>query len=131
MNRILYLILVCLFTTQFSKAQIGGETTYQFLELTNSARIAALGGTQIALTGNSDLNLPYHNPSLLHQDMSNVLLVNYVNYLADIHYGYAAYSPRLRMKGNLAIGMHYINYGDFREASETGELTGIYFQAAE
>ncbi len=131
MNRKFYLIILCLATAFAGKAQIGGETTYQFLELTNSARIAALGGTQVALTDTSDLNLPYHNPALLHKGMTNIFLVNYVNYLADINYGYASYAPSIDIKGNLAFGMHYINYGEFREATESGELTGSYFKAAE
>jgi len=113
------------------KAQIGGETTYQFLELTNSARIAALGGTQVALNDSTDLNLPYNNPALLHKKMDNVLLVNYVNYMADINYGYASYSRSFDSLGNFAVGMHYINYGDFQEATPTGELTGNHFKAAE
>ncbi len=131
MNHKIYLIVLCLVATLGSKAQIGGETTYQFLELTSSARIAALGGTQIALTDTSDLNLPFYNPALLNDGMRNIMLVNYVNYLADIQYGYASFAPQLKMKGNFAVGMHYINYGEFKEATEEGELTGSFFQAAE
>jgi len=131
MNQRNYLFLLCLIWPFVGKAQIGGETTYQFLELTNSARIAALGGTQIALEDSTDLNLAAYNPASLHHSMSNQLLVNYVNYLADVNYGYAAYAPVFPLPGNLAVGMHYINYGNFREALETGELTGNYFNAAE
>jgi hypothetical protein len=47
--------------------------------------------------------------------------------LADINYGYASYAPSIDIKGNLAFGMHYINYGEFKEATESGELTGNYF----
>ena len=112
-------------------AQIGGERTYQFLELTNSARIAALGGTQIAVRDTLDLNLPYHNPALLHKGMSNTFLVNYVNYFADINYGYVSYARNINGIGNFALGMHYINYGDFKEANGEGELTGRHFTAAE
>jgi len=126
-----YLILLFVLSFITGKAQIGGETTYQFLELTNSARIAALGGNQVALNDSTDLNLPYHNPALLHKGMDNVLLVNYVNYLADINYGYVAYSRSYDSLGNFAVGMHYINYGDFQEATEFGELTGNHFKAAE
>lgn len=131
MNLKIYLMVVCLFGTLISRAQIGGEATYQFLELTNSARIAALGGVQIALSDPDDLNMPFYNPALLHQNMNNVLLVNYVNYMADINYGYASYSPRIKLPGTFAVGMQYINYGDFKEATETGELTGNFFKAAE
>lgn len=131
MDRRYFLIIIFLFCFLPGRSQIGGETTYQFLELTNSARIAALGGTQIALTDTSDLNLPFHNPALLHRGMSHVALVNYVNYFLDINYGYASYARHFDGIGNFAVGMHYINYGDFKEATEKGELTGRFFQAAE
>src|SRR5690554_2526157 len=131
MNRKIYLILAFFSCTILVNAQIGGESTYQFLELTHSARIAALGGVQIALSDAGDLNLPFYNPALLHQDMRNIFLVSYVNYLADVNYGYAAYVPKLKLPGNVAVGMQYINYGNFREATETGELTGNTFKAAE
>jgi len=123
-------ILFCLAFLN-GKAQIGGEKTYQFLELTNSARIAALGGTQVAINDSTDLNLPFHNPALLHKEMSDIILVNYVNYFSDVNYGYASFARSYNNIGNFALGMHYINYGDFEEANETGELTGTVFTAAE
>jgi hypothetical protein len=126
-----YLIILFCFTFNFGYSQIGGESTYQFLELTNSARIAALGGNQIAILDSTDLNLPYNNPAALHKAMENKVLVNYVNYLADINYGYVSYAKSFEGIGNFALGMHYINYGDFKEATEFGELTGNYFKAAE
>ncbi len=127
-----YFLFLLFFLAGFAgKAQIGGETTYQFLELTNSARIAALGGNQVALTDTTDLNLSYHNPALLHKAMDNYMLVNYVNYFAGINYGYASYARHFNEKGNFSLGMQYINYGDFKEATELGELTGNFFNAAE
>lgn len=63
--------------------------------------------------------------------MGNKVLVNYVNYLSDINYGYVSYAKSFEGIGNFALGMHYINYGDFKEATEFGELTGNYFKAAE
>lgn len=113
------------------KAQIGGEFTYQFLELTNSARIAAMGGNQIAILDSTDLNLPYHNPASLHKAMGNKVLVNYVNYMTDINYGYASFAKSFDKVGNFALGVHYINYGEFKEATEDGLLTGNHFKAAE
>jgi len=131
MYRKYYLITLLILSVFSGKSQIGGETTYQFLELTNSARIAALGGTQVAVYDTVDLNLPFHNPSLLHRGMSNIVLVNYINYFADINYGYASYARNFNGIGNFALGMHYINYGDFKEATGEGELTGRLFNAAE
>jgi hypothetical protein len=126
-----YLIILFCFTILTGKAQIGGEYTYEFLELTNSARIAALGGNQIAILDSTDLNLPYHNPASLHKSMEDKILVNYVNYLTDINYGYASFARSFDSIGNFAVGIHYINYGKFKEATEFGELTGNTFKAAE
>lgn len=126
-----FLFLFLCFAVFAAKAQIGGESTYQFLELTNSARIAALGGNQIAIADSTDLNLPYHNPASLHQSMEDKILVNYVNYLTDINYGYASFAESFDSIGNFALGVHYINYGKFDEATDFGELTGNTFKAAE
>ncbi len=127
----LYTTLLLVVFNVMAFAQIGGESTYQFLELTNSARIAALGGNQIAINDKTDLNLPYHNPALLDAEMSNHLLANYVNYLSDINFGYVSYARTVEGIGNFAAGMHYINYGKFAEATEFGQLTGSQFRAAE
>lgn len=131
MKRNYFLALLFCLAFLTGKSQIGGEKTYQFLELTNSARIAALGGTQVAINDSTDLNLPFHNPALLHEKMAQTVLVNYVNYFADVNYGYASFAQSFHNIGNFALGMHYINYGDFAEATETGELTGSNFTAAE
>lgn len=131
MNLRFNLILLLISAFLSVNAQIGGERTYQFLELTNSARIAALGGVQVALNDTSDLNLPFHNPALLHHGMHNTMLMNYVNYFMDVNYGYASYARSFDGIGNFALGVHYINYGKFREATGEGVLTGSTFDAAE
>jgi hypothetical protein len=113
----------CLFS------QIGGEGIYRFLDIPNSAKVAALGGSQIAFTDN-DLDLTFYNPSLLSDSMRNQLSVNYVQYIAGISVGYASFAPNLKGPNSFAIGIHYVNYGTFEGASETGQQTGT-FSAAE
>jgi hypothetical protein len=110
-------------------AQIGGHYTYAFLNLTNSARVASLGGKSVALSGD-DLNMPFHNPSLLNATMDQHLVLNYVGYFAGIKYGYASYARDFGEKGTFAAGMHYSNYGTFTGANEMGVVTGD-FRAAE
>jgi hypothetical protein len=125
------LILFSLFVGFSVSAQIGGESTYQFLNMSNSARIAALGGIQVAVNDSTDLNLAYYNPSLLNNGAVDQLVVNYVNYLTDINFGYVAYAFSIGKYGTLATGMHYINYGKFTEADENGVRTGNSFSAGE
>ena len=130
MRKLIILIALLIFVYPMAFGQIGGENTYQFLELTNSARMAALGGNQIAINDSTDLNVSYNNPSLLMPAMKNMLVLNYVGYLAGINYGYATYSFGTPLPGNFAVGMQYINYGNFIGSSENGQKTGN-FTAAE
>lgn len=123
------IIVGTLIITSKLSAQLGGNATYAFLNLTNSARVASLGGKVVSLW-DDDLNLPFHNPALLNDGMSNHLVLNYVNYFSDINYGYVSYARSYDKVGNFALGLHYINYGKFTAADNVGNITGE-FRAAE
>ena len=129
MKKLLFTLIIAGFSFHLLFCQIGGEGTYRFLDLTNSAKVAALGGNQVAFTDN-DLELSYYNPSLLSDSMRNQLSINYVSYIAGTGVGYAAYAPHLSGSSSIAVGIHYVNYGTFNGASETGLPTGT-FNAAE
>ncbi|HKK67980.1 MAG TPA: type IX secretion system protein PorQ [Bacteroidales bacterium] len=121
-----FLTFVLIITGLGSMAQVGGDATYTFLELPNSARVAALGGSNISLYDN-DLNMVYYNPALLNEGMHNHLALNYSNYIADINYGYASYAYNLEGIGTLGAGIYYINYGEFIRADETGVINGNFY----
>lgn len=108
--------------------QVGGKA-FQFLDMTNSARVAALGGKSVAIS-DDDLNVAYYNPSIISEEMSNHLVLNYINYFAGINYGYASYARSIDKIGNFAAGIHYLNYGSFTGADENGIKTSD-FHAAE
>ena len=110
-------------------AQIGGTSVYQLLNLPPSARSAALGGW-VPSAWDNDPALVYHNPALANRTMNDQLSLNYASYLAGIKYGYLAYSHDLGKWGTPVIGMQYINYGNFTEANEFGDILGS-FTAAE
>ena len=103
----------------------GGRNTWEFLNLTSSARVASLGGKNISLR-DGDLNMVFHNPSLLDSTMHNHLVLNYVNYFADINYGYASWAYNTKNRGTFSAGIHYINYGKFTEADRSGIITGNF-----
>ncbi len=125
MKKIKLLVLITFFPF-YVAAQIGGSHTYKFLDLPNAAKAAAMGGHPIALYDN-DLNLPYHNPSLLQPEMSNNLVLNYVGYFADIKYGYASYARSFNNAGTFALGLHYIDYGQFPESDIYGNINGNFY----
>lgn len=131
MKRLILIILfaVSMISTSILHAQIGGTTVYQLLNLPPSARSAALGGI-VPGAMDEDPAQVYHNPALANPLMNNQLSLNYSNYLADIRYGYLAYAHDLGKWGTPAVGIQYINYGNFIEANEYGDILGN-FSAAE
>jgi hypothetical protein len=118
------LLLLLLLIFNGTNAQPGGKA-FQFLDVTNAARVAALGGKAPAIY-DDDLNMPFHNPALLNELQHNHVILNYVDYFAGINYGYASYARTYQNLGNFAVGIHYLNYGKFQGADETGALTGTF-----
>jgi hypothetical protein len=106
-------------------AQIGGRQTYSFLNLTNSPRVASLGGKNVSLP-DSDLSMPFHNPALLNGGMHHRMVLNYVNYFTDVNYGYFSIAKKYKENQNIALGIHYMNYGSFIEANASGVKTGTF-----
>lgn len=125
-NIIIFFILTA-FTNTY--AQIGGRQTYAFLNLTNSPRIASLGGKNVSIPDTLDLSLPFHNPSLLSSGMHHRAVLNYVNYFADVNYGYFSIAGKYKEYQNIAFGIHYMNYGRFIETNTSGIKTGTFSAA--
>lgn len=124
LKTIFYIFIVFLLC-QTTFAQIGGESTFQFLSLSNSARTSALSNSGLAIW-NQDLNLALSNPSLLDSSMHKHFALNYTNYIADINYGMAAYSQNFKSIGTFAFGINYLHYGDFDETDLTGQKIGSF-----
>lgn len=125
MNKKNALILVLIFISLFGNAQTGGENIYEFLNLGSSARVAALGGDQVALQ-DPDADYSFYNPAALTSDLDEKVALNYVNYISDINYGYAAYNKSFDKIGTFSLAMHYVNYGKFTQANEFGEKNGTF-----
>lgn len=106
-------------------AQSGGESTYKFLTLPNSARVAGMGSNFLAIKDN-DINVAVANPSLITSEMHNNLGLSYVDYHSDINYGYATYGRSFNKAGNFVGTMHFLNYGKFQYADETGYQNGQF-----
>ncbi|MGE0560488.1 MAG: type IX secretion system protein PorQ [Flavobacteriales bacterium] len=114
----------------FSKAQIGGTSTYQFLNVPVSSRVGAMGGSALSIR-DDDPNLTLNNPSLLTQPMSTSVTLTYLNYFADINYGYVSYIHDFKKWGTFSGGLNYIDYGKFLETDEGGNELGNTFTAGE
>lgn len=120
-----FLYIVLLFCVDLW-SQIGGQNTYQFLNLPVSPRHSALGGKNITLN-NYDPSSALNNPALINDKMDNQLSINYMNFVGDINYGTASYAYMFdRRTRVLQIGMTYINYGNFDGFDENANPTGSF-----
>ena len=124
--RILVTLFLVIATVTSAAAQLGGNATYQFLNLMSSPRQAALGG-KIITNVDYDVTQGLYNPATINVDMDNQLALNYANHLGDIRYGTAAYAYTVdRRTQTFHAGVTYINYGSFDGYDENGNSTGTF-----
>lgn len=125
MSKKIAALLLTLMSASLS-AQIGGRSTYQFLNLVNSPRQAALGG-KVITNYDYDPMQGLYNPAAINPEMDNQFSMNYVNYFADVNYGTAAYAYLWdRRTQVLHAGVTYINYGQFDGFDEAGNATNSF-----
>ena len=124
LRKLLFLFPFLLSATSFS--QIGGRAVYQFLNLAQSPRQAALGGKTVTIV-DYDVNQAFYNPATINADMHKRLSVNYGSYYGEVSYGTAAYAYTYdRHLQTFHAGINYINYGTFEGRDELGNLTSDF-----
>ena len=124
LKKTILFFLLLLSTTSFS--QIGGKYVYQFLNLAQSPRQAALGGKTVTVV-DFDVNQAFYNPATINEEMHNRLSANYGSYYGEVSYGTAAYAYTYdRHLQTFHAGISYINYGTFEGRDELGNLTSDF-----
>lgn len=119
------LLILFIFSATVS-AQVGGNSTYQFLNLVNNPRMAALGG-KVVTNYDYDPVQAIWNPASINPEMDNQLSLNYTNYIGDINYGTAAYAYSWdRRTQVIHAGVTYMNYGTFDGYDESGIPTNSF-----
>ena len=104
----------------------GGQYSFEYLRLSNSPHVSALGGINVANPDN-DISLALQNPALMRPGMHNELEVNYNGYYAGIgvmnlQYGYNAEA----INTSFLFGVQYLNYGSFTQTTAAGEEIGSF-----
>jgi len=127
--KILFATYICILAvlSPLALAQDGNDA-YAFLRFPTSTHVNALGGHTVSLI-ETDPSLIFHNPALLGGEMSGMLNVNYMNYIADVNVGSAVYTQSFRERSSIGVGITYINYGEMKETTaENIELGTFSFQ---
>lgn len=106
------------------RAQIE-SSGFPILQLDPSARSAAMGGANAALTELSS-NSFFGNPALLTPASHGKLAVSYLNHVSDLQAGWLSYARSIDSLGTFGVGLRYLSFGSFVERNELGEETGTF-----
>ena len=108
-----------------SFGQLGGSTSFEFLNLPTNARSIALGGQNITASG-QDVNMFTANPALLVDSVADKLSFSYYPYYADVNSTSVAYAKHFKKAGLWGIGIQNIGYGSFDQTNAAGQVTGTF-----
>jgi hypothetical protein len=119
------LIFFSFFSIYSMNSQVGGESVYQFLNLSTSARQIALGGEVLTLM--DDVNQPIWNPAVINTELDGKMAVNYSSFLAGINIGSISYAQQIsRRFGTIHGSIKYLDYGTLIGSDENGLETGNF-----
>jgi len=129
--RYFFTSVLLLFCSGNILAQIGQPQIFDFLNLSPSARITALGGVLIApaATDSVAMDSPgswWVNPAANRSKLNQHLSLSYQPYYADVDYAALNYSRSIGEKGSWGVGVQYLNYGSIDSYDLTGQSLGTF-----
>lgn len=121
------LLLPLLLLPLLATAQInGGQHVYQFLNLSPSARITALGGHHIAVR-DDDVATGSVNPGILNETVHGQFSFNHAFLFDGIQNGYFGYGHHVDAWGaTLHGGVQYVNYGELTRTDVFQQEMGTF-----
>ncbi len=123
----LFLISACglfLLNNSSNAGSSSGTAGYEFLKTYVGARPSAMAGAFISTPG--DIYAMYFNPAGLAPISNSLVSATYLNHVLDFNSGFIAYTQPIQRVGQLAVGINYMNYGDFEETDEQGTKLGNF-----
>ena len=125
-KRLTYLFFIFSFPLH---AQVGGKKSFEFMNVPNTARLAALGGVNVSLI-DRDINFFYSNPALVGDTLDGFASISYQLYGAGINHTTASYGHHFERVGMLSMGVQHLSYGTLESYDATGAALGN-FQSGE
>ncbi len=101
-----------------------GTAGYEFLRTHIGARPSAMAGAFISIPG--DIHAIYFNPAGLAPISGRMATATYLNHVLDFQSGFVAYTQPIKNIGQIAVGIDYMNYGDFDETDVAGNKLGNF-----
>ena len=123
--RSLALILAVMMMATGVMAQ-DGSTAYNFLNITSSSKVYGLGGVNVSLVDDSDINHIDQNPALLGPEMTNIISLNYMHYVGGSNFAGLRFARAAGERGAWTAAIQYFGYGSIKETSADGTVLGSF-----
>ena len=123
----LYFTILFLFSAGLLTAQtLGGQSVFNFLKLSNTPQLTALGGVNVSQTSN-DIGLAFNNPAQLRPEMHTQLNVVFNDYYAGIKvYHLSCGFHHKKINTSFGGGISYFDYGNVSETDASGNILGRF-----
>lgn len=128
-KRYIIIFIIVLQAVSTVEAQ-DGTTAYEFLNVSASSHVYALGGTNIT-TIDDDVNLIDQNPGLLGPEYEMQAGLNYMRYLGGSNFMGARFTAPAGDHAAWAVGIQYFGYGSIDGYDEQGNSTGASFSPSD
>jgi hypothetical protein len=121
--RTIILTISVLFTYTLASGQIGGRSSFEFLNIPVDTRLSALGGINVSLS-DWDVNGFFTNPASLNDEMNGQLSFRHAFYYGGVHLNDLAHAHSIKNTGTWGFGVKHINYGTIDGYDPAGNPIG-------
>jgi hypothetical protein len=119
------ILFLSIFISIAGLSQIGGQNTFQFLDLDFNSRSMALGG-DFVLANDDDVNLAVANPASITDKMDNSLSLNHAIFPSGINFGQIVYGKTIKDLGTFTGHLRYVTYGSMQRYDQYGVEQGKF-----
>lgn len=112
--------------SRLSAQTLGGSSVFNFLKLSNTPQLSALGGVNVSQPSD-DVGLVFNNPALLQPSMHSQMNAVFNNFYGGInvyHLSLGYHHPKLNT--NFSWGLNYFGYGNVSETDAAGNVLGKF-----
>lgn len=118
-------LLIFVLSPFIGYGQIGGQHSYEFVNIPANPRLTGLGGVNVSLA-NQDVNFGLNNPALNGDTLSGKVSFSYLDYFADASIVSTVYQHDFGKYGAWFFGITHLGYGEIDSYDDTGASLGTY-----
>jgi hypothetical protein len=117
--------MLAMFLSYQGLAQLGGQRSFEFLNVPGNARLAGLGSVNVSLS-DKDINFFFSNPALVGDSLAGYASAGYQVFVADIGQASFAYTHKFKSIGIMSFGVQHMNYGEITGYDASGLELGSF-----